>query len=187
MIVIANKLKPGLLIRFNGDVCRIIDTEHIAQGRGSAMVQTKMKNILTGANVNQRFRSDDKCEICELERRKMQYLYSGEGEHHFMEHETFEQVALDDEALGDGKFYLIPDLEIEIEYLDGNAVGVQFPSTVELEIVETDPNMKGATAAGGYKPAKLNTGLVIQVPPYLETGQRIKVDTRENTYLSKAD
>ena len=146
-----------------------------------------MKNLNTGANVENRFRSDDKLEKAFLEKRRMQYIYSAEDSHVFMDLETFEQISIDDEAMGDNRYYLIPELEISMEYYDGQPVGLELPTTVELTVTETEPQMKGATAAASYKPATLETGLTVQVPPYLESGQRIKVDTRDGSFISKVD
>jgi elongation factor P len=176
-----------MIIMFNGEPCRVTDVDHVTPGKGPGHVQAKMKNINTGTNVSHRFRSDEKFDKIFLEKKQMQYLYSGDNEHVFMDKESFEQISLNDEALGDGKYYLVPDLEIAMEYLDGIAVGVELPNSVELEITETSPYMKGATASASYKPATLETGLKIMIPPYLESGQRIVVDTRENKFLSKVD
>jgi elongation factor P len=117
----------------------------------------------------------------------MQYLYSDESGHHFMDTENYEQTALDDEALGEGIGYLTPDLEIEMEYYDAQPVGIELPVTVQLAISETEPQLKGATASASYKPATLETGIIVQVPPYLEAGQKIKIDTRDGSFISKAD
>ena len=183
----ATRLRTGMIIKFNGEHCRVTDVEHVTPGKGPGHVQAKMKNINTGSNVSHRFRSDEKFEKIFLEKKKMQYLYSGDNEHIFMDTETYDQITLDDEALGHGKYYLIPDLEIEIEYLESQPVGVELPHTVELTISETVPHIKGSTASSSYKPATLESGLVIQVPPFIEIGQKIKVDTREDKYLSKVD
>lgn len=176
-----------MIIKFNDEPCRVTDVEHVTPGKGPGMVQSKMKNINTGSNVVHRFRSDEKFEKIFLEKKKMQYLYSTDDQHFFMDTETYEQVSLDNEALGDGRFFLIPELEIEIEYMESQPVGVELPTTVDLEIVETEPYMKGATASASYKPATLETGLIVQIPPYLESGQKIRVDTRESKFLSKVD
>lgn len=176
-----------MIIKFNGEPCRVIDVAHVTPGKGPAHVQAKMKSIHQGTNVSHRFRSDEKFDRVFLEKKAMQYLYSGDGEHTFMDTETYDQITLDNEALGHGINYLIADLLIEIEYMDGIPVGVELPKSVELEITETPPHLKGSTASASYKPATLETGLVIQVPPYLETGQKIRVDTREDKFLSKAD
>jgi elongation factor P len=187
LILPATRLKAGMIIKFNDEPCRVTDVKHVTPGKGYGMVQAKMKNLNTGSNVEHRFRSDDKFEKAFLEKRKMQYLYSDGGGHHFMDLESYEPLALDDEALSDCTDYLIPELEIEIEYYDARPVAVELPNEVVLTIVETEPQLKGATASASYKPAKLQTGVVVQVPPYIESGQRIRVDTRDGTFISKAD
>jgi len=183
----ATRLKAGMIIKFNGEPCRVTSVQHVTPGKGYGMVQAKMKNLSSGTNVEHRFRSDEKFEKAFLEKHKMQYLYSDDSGHHFMDTESFEQISLDDEALGEGTGYLIPELEIEMEYYEGQPVAVELPNTVELTITDTEPQLKGATASASYKPATLETGIVVQVPPYLETGQRIKVDTRDGSFISKAD
>jgi elongation factor P len=183
----ATRLRVGMLISHNGEPCRVTEVDHVTPGKGPGHVQAKMKNIETGANVNHRFRSDEKFEKLFLEKKKMQYLYSAEGMHTFMDTETYEQASLSEELLGHAVHYLIADLEIELEYLEERPVGVELPTTVELTIVETAPHLKGSTVTSSYKPAKLETGLEIQVPPYVESGQKVKVDTREDKFLSKID
>ena len=187
MILPATRLKVGMIIKFNDEPCRLTDVKHVTPGKGPGMVQAKMKNLNTGYNVEHRFRSDEKFEKAFLDKRKMQYLYSDDSGHHLMDTESYEQISIDDEALGDGIGYLIPELEIEIEYYEGLPVAIELPNEVILEITETEPQMKGATASASYKPATLETGVIIQVPPYLEAGQKIKVDTRDGTFISKAD
>jgi len=176
-----------MIIKHEGAACRVVDVDHVTPGKGPGHVQAKMKNMDTGANVSHRFRSDEKFEKIFLEKRQMQYLYSAVNSHTFMDQESYEQIELTDEELGNGVFYLIPDLEIEVLYLESRPVGVELPTTVELEITETTPHLKGATVTSSYKPATLETGLVIQVPPYIETGTKIKVDTRDDSFLGKVE
>lgn len=187
MLLPATRLRAGMIIKFDGEPCRVTSVQHVTPGKGYGMVQAKMKNLNSGSNVEHRYRSDDKFEKAFLEKKKMQYLYSSEEGHVFMDLESYEQTQLDDEMLGDGKFYLKQEFEIEMEYYDGKPVGVELPTAVELEITETEPQLKGATASASYKPATLETGLVVQVPPYIGIGQKIKVDTRDGTFISKAD
>ena len=188
MLLQATRLRVGMIIKFNGEPCRVTNVHHVTPGKGYGMVQAKMKNLNTSQNVEHRFRSDEKFEKAFLEKKQMQYLYStADNDHVFMDLETYDQIHIDDEAMGDNRFYLIPELEISMEYYDGKPVGLELPNTVELTVTETDPQMKGATAAASYKPATLETGLVVQVPPYLESGQKIKVDTRDGTFISKID
>jgi elongation factor P len=184
----ANILRPGMLIRFDGEPVRVVEAEHIKPGKGPAYVQAKMKNINTGQKVSHRFRTSEGVERIFIEKRTMQYLYSSDDQHVFMDNETYEQLTLTTELIGeDSVYFLIPNIEVGVEYMDNKPVGIELPNSVVLEIVETEPHMKGATASASYKPARLNTGLTIQIPPFLETGQKIEVDTREHKYLSKVD
>lgn len=187
MIEPATRLRAGMIINHNGDHCRVVEVDHVTPGKGPGHVQAKMKNIETGANVNHRFRSDEKFEKVFLEKKQMQYLYSGDGMHTFMDTDTYEQISLTDEMMGDSVLYLIPDLEIEVQLLQNRPMGVELPTTIDLTVVETTPHLKGSTVTSSYKPAKLETGLEVQIPPYIETGQKIRVDTRDNKFLSKVD
>jgi elongation factor P len=148
-------------------------------------VQTKLKNIRTGLGTENKFRSEDRVDKATLETRSMQYLY-GEGDMHtFMDTETYDQTTLSAEELGDLLAYLLPNQVVEIESFEGKPVGISPPSTVELRVVETEPTMKGATATSSYKPAKLETGVTVQVPPFIQVGDRVRVDPAEGTYLER--
>lgn len=187
MLLPATRLRVGMIVKFNGEPCRVTHVQHVTPGKGHGMVQAKMKDLNTGANVEHRFRSDEKFEKAFLEKRQMQYIYSDEQDHVFMDLESFDQIHINGQTMGDNRYYLIPELEISMEYYDGKPVGIELPTTVELTINETEPQVKGATAAASYKPATLETGLVVQVPPYMESGQKIKVDTRDGSFISKID
>jgi elongation factor P len=144
-----------------------------------------MRNLKTGNSFEHRFSSTEDVERAILDTVPMEYLYSdGEG-HHFMNQETFEQLALTDEILGDALLYLLPNTVIRVDFYEGQPVGIQLPQTVVLEVVETEPGLKGATASASYKPAKLETGLTVQIPPFIEIGTKIEIDTRENKYLRR--
>jgi elongation factor P len=136
--------------------------------------------------LEHRFRSEDRVEKANLDTHEMQYLYSDTSGHHFMNMETFEQITLSDEVLGEALSYLLPDTVVTVDFYEGNPVSVELPNTVVLTVVETEPPLKGATAAGGSKPAKLETGLVVQVPMFVEAGTKIVVDTRTGEYVSRA-
>jgi elongation factor P len=183
----ATRLRAGMIINHNGEHCRVVEVDHVTPGKGPGHVQAKMKNIETGANVNHRFRSDEKFEKVFLEKKQMQYLFSADGMHTFMDTDTYEQISLNDELMGDAVNYLIQDIEIEVQFMENKPVGVELPTTVELTVIETAPHLKGSTVTSSYKPAKVDTGIEVQVPPYIENGQKIKVDTRDNSFLSKID
>ena len=181
----ANALRAGMCILHGGDVCRIMSVTHRTPGNLRAFVQARMRNLRTGNSFEHRFSSTESVERAHLDTVPMEYLYSDGEQHHFMNQETYEQLPLSDEVLGDGMLYLLPNTVIKVDLYEGNPVGVELPNTVVLKIVDTDPSLKGATASASYKPAKLETGLVVPVPPFLETGAKIEIDTRENKYLRR--
>jgi elongation factor P len=145
-----------------------------------------MRNLRSGNSFERRFSSTDKVDRAILDTKQMEYLYSDSSGHHFMNQETYEQISLNDETLGDSMLYLLPNTVIQIDFYEETPVGIELPNTVTLEVKDTEPSMKGATASASYKPAKMETGLVVQVPPFIEIGTKILIDTRENKYLSRA-
>ena len=182
----ATQMRAGMCILFEGDICRLMNVHHVTPGNWRGFVQAKMRNLRSGNSFEHRFGSTEKVERAILETHQMEYLYSDPSGHHFMNQESYEQVALDDETLGDTMLYLLPNTVISVDFYEDRPVGIELPNTVALEVVETEPSMKGATASASYKPAKMETGLVVQVPPFIEPGTRILIDTRENKYLSRA-
>jgi elongation factor P len=181
----ANALRSGMCILHEGEVCRLMSVTHRTPGNLRAFVQVRMRNLRTGNSFEHRFSSTENVERAHLDTVPMEYLYSDGELHHFMNQESYEQLALSDEILGDGMLYLLPNTVIKVDLYEGNPVGIELPNTVQLEIVETEPGLKGATASSSYKPAKCETGLVVQVPPFIEAGTRIEIDTRENKYLKR--
>jgi elongation factor P len=175
-----------MCILFEGDVCRIMNAQHVTPGNLRGFVQARMRNLRSGNSFEHRFSSTEKVERAILDTQQMEYLYSDPSGHHFMNQSTYEQITLDDETLGDNMLYLLPNTVLQIDFHDSTPVGIELPNTVTLEVVDTEPSMKGATASASYKPAKMETGLVVQVPPFIEVGTKIVVDTRENKYLSRA-
>jgi elongation factor P len=163
-----------------------MDAKHVTPGNLRGFVQAKMRNLRNGNSFEHRFGSTEKVERAILDTHPMEYLYSDPTGHHFMNQETYDQITLNDETLGDTLLYLLPNMVISVDFHDTNPVGIELPNTVTLEIVDTEPSMKGATASASYKPAKMETGLVVMVPPFLEPGTKIIIDTRENKYLSRA-
>ncbi len=182
----ATQLRVGMTILFNKEPYRVVSVQHITPGNWRGMVQTKLKHLKTGSSVENRFRSEDKLEKAHLEQHEMEYLYNDGTDYHFMNSETYEQVALSAEVLGDNVFFLTPNIKFMIEYYNGVPVGVDPPKVVELKIVETAPFMRGATAASSAKPATLETGLVVNVPAFIEAGEVVRVDTAESKYLERA-
>lgn len=182
----ASQLRPGMCILFEKDICRVMNAQHVTPGNLRGFVQARMRNLRTGNSFEHRFGSTEKVERAILDTNQMEYLYSDASGHHFMNQETYEQISLEDETLGDSMLYILPNTVISVDFYEEKPVGIELPNTVTLEVVETEPGLKGATASSSYKPAKMETGLVVQVPPFIEPGTKILIDTRENKYLSRA-
>jgi len=174
-----------MCILHEGEVCRLMSVTHRTPGNLRAFVQVRMRNLRTGNSFEHRFSSTESVERAILDTVMMEYLYSDADGHHFMSQETYEQVALADEVLGDALGYMLPNTVLKIDFYEGTPVGIELPNTVVLEVVETEPGLKGATASSSYKPAKMETGVIVQVPPFIEVGTKIEVDTRENKYLRR--
>jgi len=174
-----------MIIIHEGDPCLVLDFRHVTPGNWRAMVQTKLRNLRTGISFEHRFRSTDTVEKAVLEEQEFEYLYHDGTSYYFMNTETFEQIALDEEVLGDAVKFLIPNLRLKVVFYQGKPMGVELPPTVDLRVVETEPSLKGATVTAVNKPATLETGLVIQVPPFVEAGDVVRVDTAEGTYIER--
>jgi elongation factor P len=186
MQLVATELRAGNIVLFNGQLHRVMNVVHVTPGNWRGMVQCKLRNLKTGNQMEHRFRSEDRVEKASMDTMEMQYMYSDPEGHHFMNTETYEQSTLSDEALGEAMGYLLPEALISVDFYDGNPVAVELPNTVVLRVVDCEPAMKGATAAGGSKPAKLETGISVAVPGYIEAGTRIIVDTRTGEFSSRA-
>lgn len=182
----ATQVRPGMVILLEGNLYRVLSVNHVTPGNWRGMVQTKLRNLKTGSNYEHRFRSEDRVEQGNLEQHEMEYLYSSGDEYVFMNTKTFEQVHLDREVLGDAVHYLTSNCKLDIDFYEGNPVAIELPLTVDLKVVETEPGLKGATVTNQLKPAKLETGLVVQVPAFISVGEVIRVDTAEGKYLERA-
>ncbi len=174
-----------MIIVYEGDLYRVTSVNHLTPGNKRGFMQTKMKNLKTGLGTERKFRSEDRLEQATLETRMMQYLYNEGDLHTFMDTENYEQTSLGAGEIGELLYYLLPNQVVEIEFFEGKPVGISPPSTVDLEVVETEPSLKGATASASYKPAKLETGITIQVPPFVQVGDRVRVDPAEGKYLER--
>ena len=186
MSIPATQLRPGMIIKHNNDLHSVFSVEHRTPGKLRAFIQAKLRNLRTGAMFEHRFRSPDPIEKVNVDEVDMQFLYADGDSYYFMDTSNYEQTHLSKEVLGDAVDYLIANLEIKVEFFDGKAVGIELPQTVELTVVETEPGLKSATASSVTKAAKTETGLVVQVPPFINEGEKIKVDTAEGVYLSRA-
>lgn len=182
----ANDIRRGMIIMYNGVPHRVLDFQHRTPGNLRAFVQAKLRNVRSGSSTEVRFSSTENIERAMLDEQEMTYSYSDGEMHYFMNTETYEQVALDNETLGDAVNYLVDGLTIKVEFFDGSAIGVALPPSVEMTVVETTPELKGATASNSPKPAKLETGVTVQVPPFIKEGERIRVDPAKGTYLERA-
>jgi elongation factor P len=174
-----------MIIIYEGDLYRVTAIHHLTPGNKRGFMQTKMKSLKSGVGTEKKFRSEDRLEQAMLDTRKMQYLYAEGDLHTFMDTENYEQMSLHADEVGDLLNYLLPNHVVEIELFDGRPVGISPPSTVDLEVVDTEPSLKGATASASYKPAKLETGVTIQVPPFIQVGDKVRVDPSEGTYLER--
>lgn len=185
-LIDTSHFKNGMSIELEGDIYTIIEFQHVKPGKGGAFVRTKLKNVKTGATLEKTFRAGEKMEQAILGRKPMNYLYSSDGEHFFMDMETFDQVSLPAAVLGDGARYLKESTEVQMLMHKEKIIGADVPFFMELEVTQTDPGVRGDTASGGSKPATLETGAVVTVPLFINVGDRIKVDTRSNQYLERA-
>ena len=185
-MISTSDFRKGLKLEFKGDPYEIIDFQHVKMGRGGAVVKTKMKNIKTGSVVEETIRSGEKFPTPELEEKKMQYLYMQDGLYYFMDQETYEQVPLNSDQLGNTKLFLKENIEVKILNYKGSPLNIELPTFIELVIAKTDPaGFKGDTASGGGKPATLETGAVIRVPFHINEGDTVKVDTRTSEYIER--
>ena len=186
MSIPATQLRPGMIIKHNNDLHSVFSVEHRTPGNLRAFIQAKLRNLRTGAMFEHRFRSPDPIEKVNVDEVEMEFLYSDGDNYYFMDTTNYEQTHLSREILGDAVYYLISNLKIQVEFFDGKAVGIELPGIVELKVIETEPGLKSATASSVTKPAKTETGLVVQVPPFINEGETIRVDTAEGVYLSRA-
>ncbi len=186
MAIPATQMRPGMIIKHNNDLHLVFSVEHRTPGNLRAFIQAKLRNVRTGAMFEHRFRSGDAIDKITVDEIQMEYLYNDGDTYYFMNMENYEQTPLMRDTLGDAVEYLTPNLQIKVEFYDGKAVGIELPQTVDLKVVETEPGLKSATASSVTKPAKTETGLVVQVPPFINEGEVIRVDTSEGTYLSRA-
>ena len=186
MAIPATQMRPGMIIKHKDQLHLVFKVEHRTPGNLRAFIQAKLRNIRTGAMFEERFRSADAIEKVVVDEVSMDFLYADGDDYYFMNPVDYEQTVLKGSTLGDAVVYLTPNLQIKVSYHDGNAVGIELPSAVELEVVETEPGLKSATASSVTKPAKMETGLVVQVPSFINEGEKIRVDTSEGAYLSRA-
>jgi elongation factor P len=186
MAISATQMRPGMIIKHNNELHSVFSVEHRTPGNLRAFIQAKLRNVRTGAMFEHRFRSPDPIDRVIVDEISMEFLYNDGDDYYFMDTTNYEQTNLKRDTLGDAVEYLTANLQITVSFFDGVPVGIDLPMTVELLVVETEPGLKSATASSVTKPAKLETGLTVQVPPFINEGEKIRVDTAEGTYLSRA-
>lgn len=182
----ANDLRPGMIIRHNGELFTIHRAEHRTPGNLRAFVQARMRNLRTGALIDHRFRSEDTVERAMIDEVEMQYLYSDGDSYCFMNTANYEQIHLAKETVGDRAAYMMPEVLLKVAFFEGQPVDIELPATVDLKVVQTEPGIKGGSATNVTKPATLETGVVVQVPSFIGEGEKIRVDTVEGKYIERA-
>jgi elongation factor P len=182
----ATQIKVGHVILYNGEPCRVVKTLHITPGNWRGMVQMKLVSLRSGRGYENRFRSEDTVELADMEEHTLKYLYHQGDEYHFMSNETYEMLMLDKETLGDVVYYILEESEVKAKYFEGKPVSIEVPNFVVLAVTETEPGLKGATVSSSPKPATLETGLVVKVPQFIDVGERIRIDTRDGTFVERA-
>ena len=181
----ASEMKKGQSVKVDDKLYIIVDYQHVKLGKGGAVFQTKLKGIADGNIRDIRLRAEENIEEAFLDKRKYEYLYSSPNEHVLMDLETFDQITLDDDAFGEGPKYLKPNTQLQVSMYEGTPVVVSLPNTVDLVIVDTAPEIKGATATNQNKPATMETGLIVSVPPFIKVGEKLRVDTRTGEYVTR--
>ncbi|MEE9370484.1 MAG: elongation factor P [Sedimentisphaerales bacterium] len=181
----ASEMRKGQTVKIDGKLYAIVDYQHVKLGKGGAVYQTKLKSLTDGSIQNVRLRSEENVEEAYLDKRTYEYLYSSGSEHILMDTATYDQITLDDDAFGDGHKFLKPNTKLQVSMYEGKPVVVTLPTTVDLEVTDTPPEIKGATAANQNKPATLETGLVVQVPSFIKVGDVVRVDTRSGEYVTR--
>jgi len=185
-MVKATQLRPGMVIQFDGALYSVFSVEHRTPGNKRGAMATRMRNLKSGAIVDHRFRAEEFVERAILDEIEFEYLYADGGGWHFMNAETFDQIHLGREVLGEAVDYLLPGIHLKLEFHEAKPIGVILPDTVDLTVTDTEPTVQKATASAVMKPAKLETGLVINVPPFINNGDRVRVDTSEGRYVQRA-
>tara|TARA_Y100000590_G_scaffold462046_1_gene625165 strand:+ start:1653 stop:2216 length:564 start_codon:yes stop_codon:yes gene_type:complete len=185
MKILGNEIKPGMVIEHNDDLWSVLKTQHVKPGKGGAFNQVELKSVKRGTKLNERFRSSDTVERAVLDEKKFNFLYEDEKSCHFMDQTNYEQIAINKSLLGDRKKLLKENMEVNVEFYEEEALSVNLPNSIELKIETTDAAIKGQTASSSYKPATLENGINIQVPPFINSGDKIILDTRTLEYIKK--
>ena len=182
-----NDFRKNLKILLDGEPYVVIDFQHVKPGKGNQFTRTKLKNMITGSNLERTFKSGEKFEVPDVVGREVSFLYKDENGYHFMDQTSFEQFDLNDDDVGDAKNFLTENMVVNVQFFNNKAIGVDVPNQVNLKVAETDPGLKGNTVSGGNKPATLETGFVVQVPLHINEGDTLKIDTRTGEYLTRVN
>ncbi|WP_449622809.1 elongation factor P [Robertmurraya sp. Marseille-Q9965] len=185
-MISVNDFRTGLTIEVDGGLWRVMDFQHVKPGKGAAFVRSKLRNLRTGAVQEKTFRAGEKVAKAQIDNRRMQYLYANGDQHVFMDNESYDQIELPATSIEYELKYLKENMEVQIMMFQGETLGIELPNTVELEVTDTEPGIKGDTASGGTKPATLETGLIVQVPFFVNQGDRLIINTAEGSYVSRA-
>ena len=185
-MIASTQLRPGMVVKFNNELHSVFSMVHRTPGNLRGFVQAKMRNLRSGSMMEHRFSSEDKVERVSLDEHEMEFLYDDGESYYFMNTETFDQTHFTKDILGDGILYLIPQLKVNVEFYEGRPISVELPPSVEMAVMETEPGLKGATVSNVTKPAKMETGLVVQVPAFINQGERIRVSTADGSYQERA-
>jgi elongation factor P len=185
MNIKASDIRRGMVVTMDGSNFVVVDFAHRTPGNLRAFVQAKLKNMSNGTTIEKRLRSDEQIEVPFVETRDFEYLYSSGDEHVFMDCETYDQITFGPDMVGESMGYLLPNTKVQVTYIDDKAVSVQIPASVDLTVTDTPPSIKGATATNQYKEATTETGLKIQVPPFIEPGEKVRIDTRSGEYVER--
>lgn len=186
MAMPATQIRRGMVLVFEGDPCRVLEFRHHTPGNLRAMVQAKLKNLRSGSSFEHRFRAADSVERASMETHELEFMYKGGDTYHFMNTENYDQIEMDEEALGDSAQWMQAGMRIQAEYYDGRPIGIQLPNSLSLEVVDTAPVMKSATKTASTKPAKLENGVTINVPEFISTGERVRVNPQTGEYVDRA-
>ena len=186
MAMPATQIRRGMVLVFEGQPCRVVEFRHHTPGNLRAMVQAKLKNLRTGSSFEHRFRAADSIEKASMETHDLEFLYQGGDTYHFMNVENYDQLEMDEEMLGDNSQWMQPGMRIVAEYYEGRPIGIQLPNTLTLEVVDTAPVMKTATKTASTKPAKLENGVTVNVPEFISTGEKVRVNPTTGEYMDRA-
>jgi elongation factor P len=181
----ATQLRRGMVIKKDGELFSVFSAQHKTPGNLRGFVQAKLRNLRSGSMIDHRYRSVDLVEKVSLDEHEMEYLYKDGADYYFMNTETYDQIHLNEDTLGESVFYLTPNIRIKVEFYEGHPIGIDLPPTVDMEVIETEPGLKSATASNVTKPAKMETGLIVQVPPFIDAGEKIRIDTNEGKYMER--